>query len=268
VALIAGSTLRGSHPQRRLIAKGMLLLRLTLAAAALAGSALASADGFLGLFTGACPTGWSELPAAQGRLLLLVNNTFQAGAAIGFALSDGEDRAHSHAVSGAFDLPSREVSALGGSNTAAAHSGKQPLLPFLNETSAATSGLPFVQLTACRYNALSFAPAPVLPAGGVALWDPSVTTGCAAGSAPLDAASGRLLVVSNSTGLATSAAPPLEPGQGAWRRRAPACRAAARSSASLAHFSPRLRPPHPPHTAPPQTFSTRTTGACPSPWTP
>jgi len=262
----------------------MRLQHLALAAAALAGGALASsADGFLGLFTGACPTGWSELPAAQGRLLLLVNNTFQAGAAIGFALSDGEDRAHAHAVSGAFDLPSREVSALGGSNTAAAHSGKQPLLPFLNETSAAASGLPFVQLTACRYNALSFAPAPVLPAGGVALWDPSVTTGCAAGSAPLDAASGRLLVVSNATGLATSAAPPLEPGQGAWRRlpkgcleRLPATAACSARSAQRAarsppaHFSPHTSPSHPPRRAAPrlQTFSTRTTGACPSPWTP
>jgi hypothetical protein len=214
-------------------------LQLALSCALLggAGSALAaSADGFLGLFTGACPTGWSALPAAQGRLLLLVNNSFQAGAAIGFALSDGEDRQHSHAVSGSFSLPSRQVSALGGSNQDAAHSGRQPLLPFLNETSSTASGLPFVQLTVCRYNALSFAPAPVLPAGGVALWDPasgSGTGGCAAGSAPLDAASGRLLVVSNATGLAASAAPPLEPGQGAsrlgrWALRPYRCRYPAR----------------------------------------
>jgi len=107
------------------------------------------------------------------------------------------------------------VSALGGSNTDSAHSGKQPLLGFVNGTSASTSGFPFVQLTCCRYNAISFQPAPSLPVGGVALWDPaSATTGCPAGSAPLSAASGRLLVLSNASGLASNAAaPPLEPGK-------------------------------------------------------
>ncbi len=69
-------------------------------------------DGFVGLFTAACPTGWSTLPLLEGRLLLLVNNSYQAGEPVGFPLTDGEDRLHSHVVSGSFNVPYKEVSAL------------------------------------------------------------------------------------------------------------------------------------------------------------
>ncbi len=185
------------------------LFTLTLSLAA------ASQDGFIGFFASNCPSGWSELTSLEGRLLLLVNNSFQAGESVGFPLADREERTHTHAVSGSFNLPSKEVSALGGSNTDGAHSGKQPLLGFLNSTTASSSGFPLVQLTACRYNAISFQPAPTLPASAIALWDPATaTTGCPAGSAPLTGANGRLLVLSNATGLATNpGAAPLTPGQ-------------------------------------------------------
>lgn len=103
----------------------------------------------------------------------------------------------------------------GGTDTVAAHAGAQPLLGFLNTTTAAPSGLPFLQLTPCRYNAISFQPAPSLPAGGVALWDPATTpsTGCPVGSAPLFAGAGRLLAVSNASGLAATPADSLAPGK-------------------------------------------------------
>ena len=180
-------------------------------------AATASQDGFVALFLAACPPGWSPLPLLEGRLLLLSNTSYQAGEPFGFPLTDGEDRSHTHVVTGSFPLPSKEVSALGGSNQDAAHSGSQPLLPFLNTTAPATSGLPFVQLSACRYNSISFQPAPALPLGGVALWDPATapSTGCPAGSAPLQAGAGYLLAVSNAAGLRASAAPPLQPGKDA-----------------------------------------------------
>lgn len=82
-----------------------------------------SSDGFVALFTGDCPTGWSELSYAQGRMLLLVNNSDQAGEEFGFALADGEDRAHTHVVAGSFNFPSKHVSALGGLNTDGAKQG-------------------------------------------------------------------------------------------------------------------------------------------------
>ena len=86
---------------------------------------------------------------------------------------------------------------------------------FLNSTSPAPSGLPFLQLTPCRYNSISFQPAPALPFGGVALWDPATapSTGCPAGSAPLSVGAGCLLAVSNASGLAATGAPPLAPGK-------------------------------------------------------
>ena len=184
-------------------------------ALALVGVHSASQDGFLAFFTAACPKGWSSLSLLEGRLLLLSNTSYQAGEPFGFPLTDGEDRGHTHIVSGNFNLPSHEVSALGGSDSVAAHSGAQPLLGFLNTTSPSPSGLPFLQLTACRYNSISFTPAPALPPGGVALWDPAAapSTGCPAGSAPLQGGAGYLLSVSNATGLRTSSAAPLEPGK-------------------------------------------------------
>lgn len=172
-------------------------------------------DGFLGLSLSSCPTGWSELSAAEGRTLLLVNNSYQAGATIGFPLTDGQDPTHSHVIDGAFDLGSKEVSALGGSNTDGAHSGKQPLLGFLNTTSASSSGLPFIQLMVCRFNALSLQPPPSLPIGGVSLWDTAVS-GCPAGSSPLQPTYGRILTLGGNASGSPSinpGSPSLEPGK-------------------------------------------------------
>ncbi len=193
----------------------LLLLLLLLCCCACPSAASASADGFLGFFSTDCPSGWSAFTPLQGRLLLSVNDSFQAGNAVGFALSDGEDRQHAHTVSGSFSFSSKHVAALGGGNTASAHSGQQPLLPFLNLSLPSASGLPFLQLTACRFNVLSLQPAPSLPAGGISFWDPAATAaGCPEGSEPLQAAGGRLLALGASTGWALSnASEPLHPGQ-------------------------------------------------------
>jgi len=190
-------------------------MRRLAAAAALGAGAAASQDGFVGLFQAACPPGWSAYAPLQGRLLLLVNNSYQAGEPFGFALSDGEDRAHAHVLSGSFSFPSKRVAALGGLNEDGAKSGAQPPLGFLNSTGAAPSGFPLAQLTACRFSALSLQPPPALPAGGVALWDAAAQAGgCPAGaSAPLTTGDGRLLALSAARGWAAGAAPPLEPGR-------------------------------------------------------
>ena len=50
-------------------------------------AAAPSVDGFVALFTTGCPTGWSELDALgldfRGRMLLLTNNSYQAGNYVG-----------------------------------------------------------------------------------------------------------------------------------------------------------------------------------------
>lgn len=171
-------------------------------------------DGFVGYFLGACPTGWSSFSPLEGRLALLVNNSFQAGATFGFPLDDGEDRAHVHGVQGTLNLANRDIAALGGSNTQAAKAGVQPLLPFFNISYAATSGFPFVQFSACRYSTLSLQPPPVLPAGAVAIFDQTVkTSGCPSGYAALTlGGEGNLLVLGATSGVIVGDAAPLEPG--------------------------------------------------------
>jgi hypothetical protein len=210
--------------------RGRRAFSCTAALAALASAAAEAAsslDGLVGLYLGACPPGWSELSALEGRLALLVNNSFQAGDAAGWALGDGEDRSHTHLLSGQFSFPSKHVASVGGLNVKGAKSGPQPALGFLNSTAPAPSGYPFLQLTPCRYNTLSLQPAPVLPPGGLALFDPSTATaGCPAGFDPVDpAAAGRILAVAAAAaaanGSGTVSAPwqplgnpsPLAPGQ-------------------------------------------------------
>lgn len=173
-----------------------------------------SADGFVGYFNGSCPDGWSDFSPLQGRLALLVNNSFQAGEQFGLPLTDCEDRGHEHLLTGSMEFDSKHVASTGGLNEHAAKSGQQPLLPWLNATAAAPSGYPFVQLTACRYSALSLQPPPVLPPLSLAMWDPqTVTTGCPAGSDPFQTGSGRVLGAANSSGPASvNAAPALMPG--------------------------------------------------------
>jgi hypothetical protein len=198
----------------RLIFRAVVSAAL-IAAPPRAAASAASADGQLVLVAGACPPGYTELSAAQGRLLLLVGDALQAGDAAGFPLSDAEDRGHAHLVSGSFDFPSKHVASTGGANFDGAKRGAQPLVAFLNISAAAPSGYPFAQFAVCRYSAFLGAPPPVLPSGGLSLWDPATTAaGCPAGSAPLPAAvAGRILAVSNASGASVAGgAAALEPG--------------------------------------------------------
>jgi hypothetical protein len=169
-------------------------------------------DGLVGLFVGSCPTeeGWDSYESLQGRLILATNNSFQAGDAVGFSLSDGEDRQHVHAISGQFTFSSKHIAAAGGTNTHAALHGAQPLLGFLNFSSTNGTGIPFLQLTSCRLSnssvfARSLLPPLVLPKGAVSFWDPAVATeGCEAisgGWAALQPAAGRFIAVSGSSAL-------------------------------------------------------------------
>jgi hypothetical protein len=192
-----------------------LFFYLTLLLVATAHSDGAALVGSVSFSLAACPPGWTELSLLQGRLLLAVNNSYQAGASVGFPLADGEDRVHQHIVSGFFNFDEKEVAALGGTDTSAAKKGQQPLLGFLNQTAPETSGFPFVQLTPCRWSGILNAP--TYGAGSIILWDPAVTQpsgGCPASSLPLPAAlSGRLMLLSNTTLSYNPAVPSLEPGK-------------------------------------------------------
>ena len=61
---------------------------------------LAPQDAVVAHFWGAaCPAGWLPHAASQGRLVLAVATTAEAGKAVGAPLGDGQDVAHAHDTS-------------------------------------------------------------------------------------------------------------------------------------------------------------------------
>lgn len=189
-------------------------------------------DGLIGFFVESCPPaqmGWAPFSGLYGRLALSVDNHFQAGDSVGFALGDGEDRGHTHVLSGTINFGSHNILATSGFNLEAAHSGPQPALGFLATSTSNASGIPFLQLTTCRFSAGKGDGGLSLPVGTIAIWDPaSATGGCSVLPSPspgalawqaFEAAAGRLMAVSGSPellgqGYIVSTASPL-PGPGA-----------------------------------------------------
>lgn len=104
--------------------------------------------GMVAYFLGsACPLGWTPSSLAQGRLAVGVTDAANVGTTVGNALTDREDRAHTHGFSGNLVVTSRSVVGASGSNNAAASSGSYPVM---GTSAPATTGLPLVQLLACE----------------------------------------------------------------------------------------------------------------------
>jgi hypothetical protein len=111
----------------------------------------ASADnvppGMVSFFTTtACPTGWKVADPAAGRLIIGVSDATAIGRTVGDPLGDAEDRVHGHGITASIDFPGKSISAADGSNNSGGASGTRTLA---GAAAPATSGLPFVQLTAC-----------------------------------------------------------------------------------------------------------------------
>lgn len=128
--------------------------------------------GYTTFFEGqACPEGWSQIPEAQGRLIVSVVDASTNGLTVGNALADKEDRMHTHPFTGSATLPSKHVAAVGCCNDEAAGHGTYEATPGVSNGS--TSGLPFTQMLLCRLDK----PAPLtVPFGGVAYFDSTVET--------------------------------------------------------------------------------------------
>jgi hypothetical protein len=94
-----------------------------------------------------CPTGWQTDALDAGRVMIGTADVAAVGRTVGTPLAAAEDRTHGHGVAGAtMALPYKSISAGDGSNNQGAAAGDQPVT---GSVDAATSGLPFVQLTAC-----------------------------------------------------------------------------------------------------------------------
>jgi len=96
---------------------------------------------------GGCPGGWQPDSLGAGRILVGATDVNVIGRTVGTPLAPEEDRAHGHGLAATtIELPYKSISAADGSNGSGAAAGAAAIT---GTVAPATSGLPFVQLTAC-----------------------------------------------------------------------------------------------------------------------
>lgn len=100
-------------------------------------------------FTGTtCPHGWEVYPEAVGRVAMPTVSVALLGVQRGAPLADGEDRVHTHTLSGSLTVPA--VSYAGVAGCCNDGVGRAATLPFMASVREASSGLPYLQLLVCR----------------------------------------------------------------------------------------------------------------------
>jgi len=95
-----------------------------------------------------CPTGWVVYAPAMGRTIV-PSTAGDAGTTDGLALASGEDRSHDHSVSSSLVIPG-PVSYAGLPGCCNMGVGQGGMDPVVGTASAASLGIPYVQLLACR----------------------------------------------------------------------------------------------------------------------
>lgn len=138
-----------------------------------------------------CPAGWEPLAMAKGRTVVPSVGTDPAGteSAVGDPLADSEDRAHSHAVAGAVDLPSVSYVGIAGESNHGV--GRAGLIAMSAATSAVSAGLPYVQLLVCHKTAEADPAQRPAPSGLLLFF---TTPECPSGWVQAGLPQGRLLV--------------------------------------------------------------------------
>jgi hypothetical protein len=95
-----------------------------------------------------CPAGSSRLTNANGRVLRVGTYQGGVGSTYGSALADHEDRKHKHKAKVSVSLNEHSIS--GSSSCCNSQSTRKGEHSADVEADEATSGLPFVQLLACK----------------------------------------------------------------------------------------------------------------------
>jgi hypothetical protein len=136
-----------------------------------------------------CPTGWVPYMAGDGRFLVPTVATFPAGLTTGTPLMSGEDRTHTHSVSATWSLGSTSyVGVSGGGNGGVTSAGN---VMMTTQSDAASTGLPYIQLLACRKNAPAVPGSAPLPKGLQMFFDMAA---CPPGWLQTSATQGRFIV--------------------------------------------------------------------------
>jgi hypothetical protein len=107
--------------------------------------------GLVAYFEYQCPDGWNRPPTLQGRYLV----GLPAGGAIGASfggppLASGEERTHTHDVSGSLATAAQGVALLSG--CCAGGYAQNGTVAFAGTTPPASAALPYLQLVACVSN--------------------------------------------------------------------------------------------------------------------
>lgn len=99
---------------------------------------------------GTCPQGTSRPADANGRMLLVANDPGAVGRTYGTPLRDKEDRKHHHVANVGVSLNEHRIA--GASSCCNDQATTKGTHSATFDTQDATSGLPFVQLLACKVN--------------------------------------------------------------------------------------------------------------------
>jgi hypothetical protein len=139
--------------------------------------------------TEACPSGWAPYDAAAGRFVVPTVGNEVGGIPHGQPLASGEDRTHLHDIAASFTLEATSFAGIAGeANHGVAAAGTAT---FSTVTEPASTGLPYVQLRACKKLDPAVPRATPLPAGMQVFID---APGCPEGWKQVAASQGRFLV--------------------------------------------------------------------------
>mgnify|MGYP000963481731 CR=1 FL=1 len=101
--------------------------------------------------TQACPAGWTQATATQGRFLVGLPARGVQGATFGgAALSAQEERVHTHPVQGSFSTKAQGITLASG--CCASGYAENGMYTFQATSDAGPAGLPYVQLLQCQKN--------------------------------------------------------------------------------------------------------------------
>lgn len=146
--------------------------------------------GAVSFFQGsACAKGWAVYSAAAGRFLLPTIGTQGIGTMAGAPLDSGEDRQHTHGVTGTWALNAVSFAGIaGGGNHGVAAAGE---IALSTTSEPASMGLPYVQLLVCKKVAAAVPRSTPLPSGMLMFFD---APSCPSGWQQSAATQGRSLV--------------------------------------------------------------------------
>lgn len=136
-----------------------------------------------------CPDGWAPFAEGAGRVAVPTVGESPPLTTQGEPLADGEDRAHGHAIEASADLGSASFAGIAGESNHGVAGQQKAAVAAASEK--ASSGLPYVQLLACKKLGEPRPGSAPVPRGLLMFWN---GTSCPEGYSQPIATQGRMIV--------------------------------------------------------------------------